>query len=449
MKLALPFLQQSYQTIGLYSPCRCRGKHWLLLVLFEVLLTNLFSLQAQQAQPIDRFAVEDQRLSEVIRQLSSKSNLNFTYDARDPLMETRVTYQATHKTALAILSDLLQDTQRTYKQLGNQIVIYQDDAIVDVVPVEVELSPSPQTEIILAETPVLNSIVKSDTAVKSLTLFDTLYVRDTIVRVDTLRLVDTIYVSSKTATTAIKQMPVLSVDYFADNPYRKPGWAMGLSITPMLSNFNTVTNNEEWSLRSFSVDGQLIRQQKRWSFALGLQFSHFAQKFNQSYEITTGGYYQTDTLDVYYTVVGTDTSWIAVTDTIYIPLESETFSYDKINRVGYLGLTVEVEYMFVHQPVFNLRVKTGLLVNSLLYREGIMLNEDQPSKGAAYGDLSFSKPVLGVLIGISSQVKLTKQFDLSLEASYRQYLNSFILRDNFDRNLSAIGISVGLIYHFK
>jgi hypothetical protein len=449
MKFQMPFLKQPYPTYSLSTPFIGRGKFLLLLVFVEVLMANFMHVHGQQVKTIDVFSVKDQRLSEVMRKLSAESNMNFTYDAQDPLMEMLITYQASNKTALAILSDLLKDTKRNYKQIGNQIVIYQDDSNGETIPSPSPLPKNTDPELLVTKSPVISHVEQPVRTDATIIRYDTIFVSDTVVLIDTLRLVDTVYLSNKSAMSAIKKMPVLSVDYFADHPYRKPGWAVGLSLTPLISNFNTIAKNNEWSLRSFAFDAQLIRQQKRWTFAAGIQLSHFAQKFNQSYEITSGGYFQIDTLDMYYTVIESDTNWIAVTDSTYLPLESEVYSYDKMNRIGYISFTAEVEYMFAHRAVFDLRAKAGLVLSSLIYRDGILLEDDNPTPGIEYGDLSFSSPVLGMLIGISSRFRLSDQFDLSMDASYRHYLDSVILRDDFGQQLSAYGLSVGIIYSFK
>ncbi len=425
----------------------------ILLVLFEVAGISSLAAQSQLMQPVEVFSVQNTTLAEAIRQLSVKTNLNFTYDASDPAMEATVDCEMRNKTPLGILDELLRNTKRTYKQIGNQIVIYHDSdpepAIVSPLPIQdqPEREVNPVLQVDVSEIPLIDSILLSKT--DTLYIKDTLVLTDTIVRTDTLRLVDTVYIAAKNNPGKNKPITPLPVNHFAENPLRTPGWAVDFSIMPLVSNFSTVFKEKEWSLRSYSFDAQLVRHQKRWSFLLGLQFSQFAQKFNHNYVVSTGGYYQIDTLDVYYSVVGTDTTLIAVTDSTYLPLESEAFNYDKVNRVGYLGITAAAEYLIIHRPVFSLSAKAGIVVNSLVYRKGLLLENTGDSSGIDFADMTFASPVFGLMVGVAGGFRLNDDFQLRLDAGYRFYTTDVFSYPDFNSQLSAVGVSVGIRYYLK
>jgi len=453
MKHVNNFLRLSKQVRYLPSLCYPICHQLILLMLFVVAGISSLAAQSQLMQPVEVFTVQNTTLAEAIRQLSAKTNLNFTYDASDPAMDASISCEVRNKTPLGILDELLRNTKRTYKQIGNQIVIYQDTEseppIISPLPVQepVETEVDPEWVAEVYEIPLHDSIFLSKT--DTLYIKDTLVLRDTIVRTDTLRLVDTVYIASRTLPGNNKPITPLPVNHFAENPLRPPGWAMDFSVTPMVSDFSTVFKEKRWSLRSYSLDAQLVRHQKRWSFLLGLQFSQFAQKFNHNYVVSTGGYYQIDTLDVYYTVVGMDTTWIAVTDSTYLPLESEAFNYDKVNKVGYLGLTVAAEYLIIHRPVFSLSGKAGIVLNSLVYRKGLLLENTGDSSGTDFADLTFASPVLGLMVGVAGGFRLNDNLQLRLDAGYRYYTNQIFTYPDFDGQLSAFGVSVGIRYYLK
>jgi hypothetical protein len=270
---------------------------------------------------------------------------------------------------------------------------------------------------------------------------------DTIFRVDTLRQVDTVFVYPEEKPLSSPELPAFNVDHFQENPFRQPGWALDLSGSPMLSNFSTIESLSDWSLRSFALDGRIVRHQKRWSFYMGLQFSQFAQKFNNQYQITSGGYYQKDTLDLYYTVTGIDTTWIAVVDSSYLPLNSESYSVDRVNRLGYISLTGGMEYIFIHRPAFDISAKAGVLVSSLLYRNGVYMQSSKEVHGTELGDIAFSSPNIGLYAGIGSRWRLTDQLGMVIDVGYQFYLSSTMSAQIYDHNLKSMRLSVGVRYY--
>jgi len=415
-----------------------------LTVLFCLFAFSPVRAQEDEAGVIDYFSVTNQPMSEVITQLSIKCNLNFTYDASDPLMDQVISFEVRNISPYGILSDLLANTQHTFKKIGNQVVIYKRDVIDQLTahegnpPVNNPVMPEIEIPIVTSQPNVLPAFK-----------IDTIFVKDTIFRIDTIRIVDTVYVAKKNNSAVIQTIPVLSVDHFQNSTYRQPGWAIGLSGSPMASDFSLVNMQRGWSLRNFAVDANLARNQKRWAFSVGIQISQFAQKFDHQYDISTGGYYLQDTLDVYYTVIEFDTAWYYVTDSVWLPLNSQSYHFDRINRVGYVSVSGEVEYTFFHRPAFSMHVKVGVLVSILAYRHGVMIDDDNVPLGTNFGDLVFSSPVVGLTAGVGSRHRLGEKMDLLIDAFYLQYTSSPI-PDHVDfKPISAVGLSFGLRYYLN
>jgi hypothetical protein len=379
---------------------------------------------------------------DVIAQLSKKSRLNFTYDANDPFMDKHVSFEASNKSPYSILNELLINTKHSFKQIGNQIVIYRVDESLnpDEPPYVKHESPETAEGVVSVVEPRLVKLV----SIK----IDTVFIQDTIFRIDTIHLVDTVYVSKQDTSVGIQSLPVLPVDHFQNSTFRKPGWALGLSVSGLASDFSLVNVQNNWSLNNYGIGANLVRDQKRWAFSVGFQLTRYAQKFNHKYDISTGGYFRHDTLDEYYTVVDVDTSWYYVTDSVWLPLNSQTFDFDRVNRIGYLSLTGEVEYTFFSRSAFSLHGKVGLLMSLMVYRKGLMINEENYPMGVDFGDLTFASPVFGVVAGVGSRHRLSDKFDLLIDASYLKYTSNALSDDTGFQPLAAIGLAIGLRYYF-
>lgn len=152
---------------------------------------------------------------------------------------------------------------------------------------------------------------------------------------------------------------------------------------------------------------------------------------------------------MYYTVIEFDTAWYYVTDSVWLPLNSQSYHFDRINRVGYVSVSGEVEYTFFHRPAFSMHVKVGVLVSILAYRHGVMIDDDNVPLGTNFGDLVFSSPVVGLTAGVGSRHRLGEKMDLLIDAFYLQYTSSPI-PDHVDfKPISAVGLSFGLRYYLN
>ncbi len=424
-----------------FSACKRILILWVVVFISSIPVLNQLVAQEVSNKPIPVFEVSNQTLDAVLKRLAYESKLRFTYEANDPVMDTKVTLKCQDEFPLTILSRLLENTGHTFKQIGNQIVIYRnpDTSNQD----KVETVPA-----VVTKPPVTKpALYENNEIVQTLIPVDTVFVMDTIFRVDTLRQVDTVFVYPEKKPLSSPELPAFNVDHFQENPFRQPGWALDLSVSPILSNFSTIESLDDWSLRSFAIDGRIVRHQKRWSFYMGLQFSQFSQKFNNQYQITSGGFYQKDTLDLYYTVTGIDTTWIAVVDSSYLPLNSESYSVDRVNRLGYISLTGGVDYVFLHRPSFDISAKAGVLVSSLLYRNGVYMQSSKEVHGTELGDIAFSSPNIGLYAGIGSRWRLTDQLSMVLDVGYQFYLSSTMSAQIYDQNLKAMRLSVGVRYY--
>jgi hypothetical protein len=331
----------------------------------------------------------------------------------------------------------------THKKIGNQIVLYTSSETVDNMQ---EAESSEESYIDTGENNTFSEIVEP--TIETRYKLDTVFLKDTIYRVDTIRIIDTVFIKpekpEKQEPAKIKELPV---DFFQQESNREKGWAGAIYVAPVLSDFSMVENDVTFSLRSYALGIDAIKLLNRWNFSMGLRFSYYGQKLDQQYETTTGGNYQTDTIDIYYTIVDTDTSWYYVTDSTWIPLDSRQYNYDRSNAIGYLELNLSASYDFYYNSNIRLYGKIGAQVGGLVYKNGIAIPDENHLDGISFADLNFNAS-FALSVSAGMKLRLVDQMDFMMEPYYLKYFNQYIKEHSYDNKLNAFGLKFGLIYYF-
>ena len=403
-----------------------------------LLIPPLFAQSEVQANSSITF--QNEKLSSVLLKLSETGNLNFSYDANDPVYNKRISYTSKGESTEQILDNILFNIGLTHKLIGKQTVIYhsKDDKII----LGAEVLEDPQekeTEIIVVD--------ENHTGMTGYEL-DTIYIQDTILRIDTIRITDTVFIEKekpeKQTQPKIKEIPV---DFFQTETDRDKGWAMDFFVAPVLSDFSLVKNDVSFTLRNFSLGIDAIKLVNRWNFSIGLHFTHFGHRFSQQYSKTTGGVYQTDTVDVYYTVIDIDTSWYYVTDSSWIPLESTDYNYEKTNTIGYLGLNASATYDFYKSSKLRIYGKLGGQIGWAVYKNGIAIPDEEHAEGINFSDLQFNTAYAASL-GAGLKYKISKDLDFNIELYYSRYFNQLVKEYEYENKLNVIGLKIGMVYYF-
>jgi len=383
---------------------------------------------------------QNEKLSDVLLKLAETGDLNFSYDANDPVFNKRISYSSKGENTQIILNNILTETGLKRKLIGKQTVIYhsKDDQII--LGAEALEDPKERvTEIIVVD--------ENPTGIAGYEL-DTIYIQDTILRIDTIRITDTVFIEKekpeKQTQPKLKEIPV---DFFQTETDRDKGWAMDFYAAPILSDFSLVKDDVSFTLRNFSLGIDAIKLLNRWNFSIGLHFSHFGHRFSQQYSKTTGGVYQTDTVDAYYTVIDIDTSWYYVTDSSWIPLESMDYNYEKTNTIGYLGLNASVAYDFYKSSKLRIYGRIRGMIGWSVYKNGIAIPDEEHAEGIDFSDLKFNT-AYSASFGIGLKYKITKDLDFNTELYYSRYFNQIVKEFEYDNKLNVIGLKIGIVYYF-
>ena len=408
------------------------------ITIFLIIIQPLHG-QSKDNSSID-FKMDNEKLSSALYRLANETAINFSYDASDSLFSMKMNYSAVDKQPLVILNELLSETNHNYKKVGNQIVIYKDKD---------REEPSANDSFIDANIPIL--VVQPPPNFSEESNANTFIIPDTIVKIqiDTILITDTVFIEKekpkKPATAKIKDIPV---DYFNPQASRENGWAAAIYFAPIISDFSLAKHTENWDIRNFSLGVEAIKIFNNWNVSGSFKLTHFADKFNHSYNITEGGYFVTDTIDEYYTVGQTDTTWYYVTDSIYKPLDNHEYSYNINNRIGYLEFAVSASYDYSINRKLRLYVKAGIQAGVLIYSSGMAIPDADEPAGVDFANLNFNNLSYSVLVGAGMKYRINEYFDFNSELYYFNNFTEVVADYPSDKKIKGVGLKLGLIYYF-
>lgn len=427
------------------------GRFRLFMLQFSFVTAALVFLLMQQqvygqtgAEEKFDFSVKDLPLQEIFARLSERRKVNFSYNPGELQSIAPVTYQGTSKNLREHLTAILSQSGFYFKFVGNQIVVFRPG-----IPVT-EQTPPEQQVIVSEEKPVITDTLK--------TIFPQVIVpqmiRDTIIRTDTIVRIDTVFITPEPA----RQPETRSSLRF--EPDRGRGWSAGVYAGPMFNNYaftsadndqairELVEETESVSFRNLVAGAGINYHRNNWLFSGSVQFTGFANRFRHSYEQTTGGYYVVDTLDVYYTVVLTDTTWIYITDSSYLPLDEKNYSISQWNTFGYIDVQLGIQYILYRKRDFRLYARSAVNIGRLIYAKGGTIDPVTGLEEIDFDSLGIRKAMISWQAGLGFRQKLTDWIDITAEAWYRGSLNDMFIDYPVERKYKAFGLQAGLIYYF-
>ncbi|NOY50875.1 MAG: hypothetical protein GXO88_09990 [Chlorobi bacterium] len=432
-----------------FSPSRVPVKTLVLLMLMLLnCRTSIVLGQNGQNATMD-FSVENQTLSATLYKLSSKCGYNISYDAGNELLDEKISIRLEDKYPEEIYKEILSDTKLSFKKVGNLIVVYQ-------LPASPENNPLPE-QITSGQLTLRDTVPDAETIFK-LPLTDTLFIRDTIYRLktdtillvetDTVTIIDTVFLKKKKQKKPKKTKQKTS-DLISTHIPRQNGWSAEIFMAPVASSFSLSRENSPLTVRSFAIGADFSKILDRINISATVKLSHFAEKFNNTYLVTEGGFFRTDTIDEYYTVSDIDTTWYYVTDSTWLPVDDKQYSYNVNNRVGFIDISVKATYDFYVSKKTRIFAGLGLQTGILIYKSGLAVpdGENQP-EGVDFAGLNFNNTVFSGLVNLGMKYQLSKTMDFKSEFYYFQGFNDVVSSYPVNNKLKGLGLKLGLAYYF-
>ncbi len=383
------------------------------------------------------FAAEDETLRSVLQSLSGLYELNLSYNSSDKQLETKITYEATDKNVLTVLSEILAMAQYEYTPIGNQLVIHRSERL-EALGEDDSRSGDwhrPDTILRIIEIPVV--------------------VTDTLVLHDTIR--EVVY-RQQPFTTSVRPL-IVSRPAFRSLRVRNNRWSLSLSYAQMLAGYREVgtppqqaglekvRDAEDFSFRNFMLSGAAHYRSGALMFSTALSLNRFSTPFSYSELSTSGGYHLVDTLDSFYTIVDGEEMWVHITDSVYVPRETTELFYERMNGLGVLEIQLNTSYDVFISEHLSLFMHAGLQAGMPVWLRGNAIQDEKGYPIMTLQNDEVSRLFLGYHMGAGARTRASDRLDLVFSASYKRYAHELFRSHPLSRRLHGVALQAGIQYH--
>jgi hypothetical protein len=426
------------------------GRQLFLVILFIIIeCTPMFA----QTDTLVNLDANNTKVSALLNRLRHEYKLNLSYNASDSAFNKEVSVKASNQPIREVLADLLRLSGHQYKIIDNQFVIF---PLKEIPFPKTTLHPTLNKDIPIevkrTDTVYLDRIIhKTDTLVR----VDTIIQRDTVIKLDTI----TVF-REPTPEKLKSKIRNIRADVFNNDARRNEGWAVGFSYGKLLTDFKIkaidkdsdelaemIDESEHLSFRSDLFSMNAVYNYYKFKAGITIDYSSITSKFNFNKVISTGGLYDVDTLDTYYTLIGVDTNWVYITDSAWIPLNKTAYYYHQLNNLSYLNFLVNAAYAVIHNRNLELSLQTGIGLNYLLSTGGSTITKTTDYAVIDYKEMEFNKLNYSFMVGMGGRYKLNDAFDFTSEIYYLFQLKDIYQSNRVSSKLNGVGIKLGILYY--
>jgi len=415
-----------------------------------LICVNALSAQQDSSQLLD-LKVEQQSLGETLDQLFVNHQIKIAFNASDPAFDQLISCNLKASTPEQILESLLNHRGYRFKKIGDQYIVFKHG---DSEPQEIKPQPDAVENLSkeVTDTIFIN---------KNVLRLDTIVRLDTIFRVDTVVVRDTITVFKQAAEHKKAKKKGVRSDVFNQKARKQQGHAVEVFYGRALIMVQFDVEQQSNSILKDYLENSInpgFRAQtlgfkyhfnaNKWTFTSGLALTGFAEKFDYKRKISTGGFFDIDTLDTYYSISNMDTTWFHITDSSWIPLDERNFEYSGTNKMGYLEWDIAAAYEIMRFPGVRVFAKAGAGLSALIYKSGTAISATPDYEAIPMKDFEMETLKFSWMLGLNARMRLTDAFDLVPEIYYRSYSGDMYKNYPVQRKQSMFGVNLGLIYYF-
>ena len=419
---------------------------WLpLLLLFFLALIRPQQSQAQTFNPLISFSVESCSLDKALEKLFADYELNVAFSKAE-LSKIRIdSYSCSYKSVEEVLTDLLEGTDYGFKKIGKQYVIRKNQQLANDPEATVTPPIDPSTEIIKPKRDTIVS--KTDNIIR---IYDTVQIIRSVMRYDTVVRIQH-EVKTDTVYTVKYQGWQIPWPKFRNNgwfitPYVALGSAQFKHEVDMPKPENGLVEVVPSLVYGLGLDGGY--KYNRLSGGVTLGYRSVRYRFLLEQTLYSGDYYVNDTLDTYYVVHETDTTYHYILDSTYIPLTTTNYAYRDVNRLDYLTVGVFAAYDFVKLEHFRAFAKAGASVDFLVNYAG-SLNATESPYHAPISKEQVASVRFSYYGGLGVAWKVANRIEFVPEVHYR-VTNGSLYRAEFpfDIRMRLWDFRLGMTYYF-
>jgi len=442
-------------------------KHYPVFILSFIFYILLQGKPVYAQQPLlDKkvsFTFTDVPLSNVLRAISTKTGVKFSYNPELIQPGRRINMRFNNLPLREVLKQLLNDPSIAIREIGNQVVLYRGD------PSQLPLEPNqqliegkPQVVIPPKKNPDTVYFYRLDTLVINRT--DTIVRKITVTRYDTIRITDTVFIEKSKPTqkagkeikTNFDKNSVKHRKFLENNGFYTGAYFEILSGSADYK--NTSSGSEEYlALMKEADDGPLFKfsagidlgyDYHAIGFRTGAGYTRLGENFAYAFKVESGGYFRTDTVETYYTLTGTDTSWYYITDSTWIDKESKDYSFKYQNSYTYIDLPILLKVRFWQGQSAEIYAIGGVTASFLVSVDALHINPSDKYE-VIHTEKSNMNPVLfSWQAGIGSAIKLSTRSGISAEINYRAFTKNQYKDLPIEKRYGVYGIKIGAYVKF-
>ena len=436
--------------------------HFIILVAFIVLIQGSYAF-AQQKPFLNKktsFTFTDIPLPDVLRAIGNKTGVKFSYNPELIHAERQISMKFSNLPLHDVLKQLFPDPTISFREIGNQIVIYRSSAP----PIQLE----PNQTLVKGKPKIISPKKNPDTVF--VYQLDTLYISHTdtilhsvpITYLDTVRIVDTVFIEQNTIaqnaevdTGLISDSDTIQISgksYFYSGLYFEmlPGQAIFSNISPQADDFAVLMENANtgnFGKRSIGIVAGY--EYLKLGVRTGIGITRLGEKFDYSYFLESGGYYQVAIGDTFYTIEGGQTiPHYVIADSTWIPKDVKNYTYQNTNTYRYLDLPLLVKYSFWKVKTFDVYAKAGINLSFLLSVHASHINPGEINYVVKTQRSDLNPVLFSWIIGLGTSVPITKRTGIMAEASYYKQTTEQYKDLPVDKRYGLFGLKIAAFIKF-
>jgi len=439
-----------------------KGKRLLIFLLMSLWLGFISSNSFAQNQPtnIAGFKADSESLSSVLQRLAKQGDINLTYNASDTAFSRKISFTTAAKSATQILTELLNELNFEFQQVGNHLVIlktntdFQEDLFEDKSSAALQTTQNNLNHTFRQQDPLF----KTDTIIKKVEVpvyhLDTIFINDTVFKEKEVIIRDTVFINTSGRG---KRKINISDNVFSNGSSDDPGWHMEFSLSNAMLSYHTVAANdipitdsvsslEPLSFFNPGLGLGLKYSSNKFSWLFGINLQNNTHRFNFERNVKSGGFYLQDTVDVFYTVIQNDTTWTYVTDSTWQPLNQTLSAYDQRNQILLLNLSAKFRFDYLQTRDFDLFFQAGGGMTTPLAARGKTIVEDE---GYPVVDLTLDNLntiIWNYQLGTGIKFKLDQGFGFAASLNYVRQVTNLYKNYPTERRLNGLLIDFSVSY---
>ena len=446
-------------------PGRTRYPVFILSFIFFILLQDKPAF-AQYQPYLDKkisFTFTDSPISNVLKAIGNKTGVKFSYSPDLFQSGRRITMRFNNLPLREVLKELLNDPTISFREIGNQIVLYRGDpSLIPLEPNQRIVTGKPQIVIPAKKIPDTVYVYRLDTLIINNT--DTVFRRITLTRYDTIRITDTVFIekprptqkAGKSVKNNFNENSVTHKKFLENNGFYSgvyfeflPGSATYKSTSSGTEEYVSMMKNAV-SDQSFKFSTGIVAGYDYHAIGIrsGIGYTKLGEKFGYAFNIETGGFFKTDTVETYYTLTGIDTSWFYITDSTWIPKDSKNYSYQNPNSYSYLEVPLSLKIRFWQNESAEIYALGGVTASFLVSVDAMHINPANNNEVIMTGKDDLKPFLLSWNAGIGAAFKLTTRTGIITEASYRKQTSSQYKDLPVDKRYGLFGLKLAAYMKF-